>query len=236
MAKNKNSRLMIALIPILVLVIFNVLVFAIAGSGIKEKNTSFWVGYGFITAGFLMMTGALASSKLGKGKIFNELVPNIIVVAGYSIINLIVNVVAMAVDKENATAFVIIDVILFIVLIIFEILVFLGGRQIKADRKEVQNKVNYINHVKTSCELLIDRTDDAQVKDALKKLLDDITYSDPMSGYDSEITKEERKLKSLIEVLEDDIDSASAEVLLQNIKSASNCLKKRNALIKSAKS
>lgn len=236
MAKNKNSRFMIALIPILVLVIFNVLVFAIAGSGIKEKNTSFWVGYGFITAGFLMMTGTLASSKLGKGKIFNELVPNIIVVAGYSIINLIVNVVAMAVDKENATVFVIIDVILFIVLIIFEILVFLGGRQIKADGKEVQNKVNYINHVKTSCELLIDRTDDAQVKDALKKLLDDITYSDPMSGYDSEITKEERKLKSLIEVLEDDIDSASAEVLLQNIKSASNCLKKRNALIKSAKS
>ena len=236
MAKNKNSRFMIALIPILVLVIFNVLVFAIAGSGIKEKNTSFWVGYGFITAGFLMMTGTLASSKLGKGKIFNELVPNIIVVAGYSIINLIINVVAMAVDKENATVFVIIDVILFIVLIIFEILVFLGGRQIKADGKEVQNKVNYINHVKTSCELLIDRTDDAQVKDALKKLLDDITYSDPMSGYDSEITKEERKLKSLIEVLEDDIDSASAEVLLQNIKSASNCLKKRNALIKSAKS
>ena len=236
MAKNKNSRFMIALIPILVLVIFNVLVFAIAGSGIKEKNTSFWVGYGFITAGFLMMTGTLASSKLGKGKIFNELVPNIIVVAGYSIINLIVNVVAMAVDKENATVFVIIDVILFIVLIIFEILVFLGGRQIKADGKEVQNKVNYINHVKTSCELLIDRTDDSQVKDALKKLLDDITYSDPMSGYDSEITKEERKLKSLIEVLEDDIDSASAEVLLQNIKSASNCLKKRNALIKSAKS
>ncbi|MDE6869558.1 MAG: hypothetical protein K2J75_02420 [Clostridia bacterium] len=236
MARNKNSRLLVALIPILVLVIFNILVFAIAGSGIKEKNTSFWVGYGFITAGFLMMTGAMASSKLGKGKIFNELVPNIIIVAAYAVINLIVNIIAMAVDKQNATAFVIIDVILFIVLIIFEILVFLGTRQIKTNRKEVQNKVNYINHVKTSCELLLDRTDDAQVKDALKKLLDDIAYSDPMSGYDSEITKEERKLKSLIEVLEDDIESASAEVLLQNIKSASNCLKKRNALIKAAKS
>lgn len=236
MAKNKNSRLLLALIPILVLIIFNILVFAIAGSGIKEKNASFWVGYGFITAGFLVMTATIASSKLGKGKIFNELVPNLLVVAIYAVINLIVNIVAMAVNKQNATVFVIIDVILFIVLIIFEILVFLGTRQIKTNRKEVQNKVDYINHVKTSCGLLIDRAEDAQVKDALKKLLDDITYSDPMSGNDSEIIKEERKLKSLIEVLEDELESASVETTLANIRTASNCLKKRNALIKSSKS
>ena len=223
MAKNKNSRLLLALIPILVLIIFNILVFAIAGSGIKEKNASFWVGYGFITAGFLVMTATIASSKLGKGKIFNELVPNLLVVAIYAVINLIVNIVAMAVNKQNATVF-------------EKIAVILGTKQIKTNRKEVQNKVDYINHVKTSCGLLIDRAEDAQVKDALKKLLDDITYSDPMSGNDSEIIKEERKLKSLIEVLEDELESASVETTLANIRTASNCLKKRNALIKSSKS
>lgn len=236
MAKKKNSRLMLALIPVLVLIIFNILVFAIAGKEIKDMNTSFWVGYGFISAGLLLVSGAIASSKLGKGKIFNELVPNILIVGIYAVIDVIVNIVAMAVNKENAILFVLIDVILFIVFIIFEILVFLGTRQIKSNRQEVEEKVNYIKHVKTNCELLVDRAEDMQVKDALKRLLDDVSYSDPMSGDDSEIKKEERKLKSMIEQLEDEIDSASAEVILQDIKMASNCLKKRNALIKAIKS
>lgn len=236
MAKQKNSRYLLALIPILVLAIFNILVFTIVGKGIKDKNTTFWVGYGFVTATFLMMTATMASSKLKGGKVFGELVPNLLVVGVYALINLIVNIIAMAVNKENATAFIIIDVILFIIFLILEILVFTGTRAISADRKEVEDKVNYINHVKVSCSLLIDRTEDEQVKKALSELLDDITYSDPMSGSDSEVKKEERKLNSFLEMIEDDIESASADELLQTIKKASNCLKKRNALIKASKS
>lgn len=236
MAKNKNSRFLTALIPIFVLAIFNILVFAIAGKDIKDKNASFWLGYGFVTATFLMTTATMASSKLKKGKIFSELVPNFLVVGVYALINLIVNIIAMAVNTDNVKAFIIIDVILFIIFLIFEILVFTGMKHISANRKEVQDKVNYINRVKVSCSLLIDRTDDAQVKKALRELLDDIAYSDPMSGSDSEIRKEQRKLNSLIEMLEDDIESASAEELLQTVKKASNCLKKRNALIKASKS
>ena len=235
MAKNKNSRFLIALIPILVLVIFNILVFSIAGKDIKDKNASFWLGYAFVTATFLMMTATMASAKLSKGKIFGQLVPNFLVVGVYAIVNLIVNIIAMAVNTQNVKAFIIIDAILFIIFLIFEIIAFTGMKYISSNRKEVQDKVDYINHVKVGCSLLIDRTDDAQVKKALRELLDDITYSDPMSGSDGEIRKEERKLNSFIEMLEDDIESASAEELLQTIKKASNCLKKRNALVKASK-
>lgn len=244
--KNKRvpARFLVALISLIALVIFNIIVFVSLGNKVNEMKKTFWCGYAFITFGLLLTGIVTVFSKMGEGQIFNQKVPMFILALGYLVLVVILNVIAMIVNNDNGfAAFMTINCILLLLYAAVVILAYLGLRHISENRQEVKKKVNNLNAYKARCEVLVTLFEDQGVKDMLKQLLEDVTYSDAMSGDDQAVAQAEEKLDDSLTKLENAADlmaAGSAEVtkdtVLQLAVAARNAVKKRNAIIKANKS
>lgn len=243
MKKRVPTRLLLAIVPAIALIIFNVVLFVVLGEKVTSMRESFWCGYSFIMVGFATCIAITLLSKMKGDEMFAQKIALPFVIGIYMFLNLIVNVFALIFHNKALIAFVLINIVLLLIFVAIVVLTFLGLRHISENRQEVVEKVNYLNSVKATCQVLVERATEPTFKMALKNLLEDITYSDPMSGDNPDIIKEESKLKGILDSIEEGMDAldmniegTTIDALKQLVLSANNCLKKRNALVKASKS
>lgn len=243
MKKRIPTRYFMAMIAAIMLVIFNIVVFASLGDKVKFQLKSFWVGYAFIDFAIIAIGVSCLFVTLKKGAIFSQIAPTISLLGIYFVAAAVLNIIAMVVNTNKITVFLVLNFVFILLFAAAVILAFVGGRHISENIAEVEKKVKYINLVKASVEVLVERATDIQLKTALKGLLEDVTYSDPMSGDDPDVEREEAKLKTLVDSIEESLDlieagdtSTTVDSIKVLVVQAKNCVKKRNALVKAAKS
>lgn len=125
-------------------------------------------------------------------------------------------------------------VIQAIILAIFAIRIVLlrgGAEHLDVRESEIKAKTSYISSLKTEIDLLINRTENSELKSQLKKLSEKIRYSDPMSApvlapIEAQLLSKAGELKGSLD------DSGKAKDLIKEI---SLLLEERNVKCKNMK-
>lgn len=167
------------LILTIVLIVFAVIAFVAP----FEKTPVFWVSFVFgllaICFQIPLWNKALGGETL-KSKFLGF--PVLHVGIAYLIIQLIVSIIMMAVPGIPLWIAIIIDVV---ILAISCALVTSGGvarTAIEETEEKIQIKTSYIQKLKADVDILLSKETDIEVQDALRKLSDEIRFSDPMSN------------------------------------------------------
>lgn len=173
--KKRSGYLILAI----VLIVFTVIAFAAP----LEKTPVFWVSFVFgllaICFQIPLWNKALGGETL-KSKFLGF--PVLHVGIAYLIIQLIVSIIMMAVPGIHLWIAIIIDVV---ILAISCTLVTSGGvarAVIEETEEKIQVKTSFIKSLKADVDILLSKETDLEVKDALRKLSDEIRFSDPMSN------------------------------------------------------
>ena len=213
------------LILTIVLIVFAVIAFAAP----FEKTPVFWVSFVFgllaICFQIPLWNKALGGETL-KSKFLGF--PVLHVGIAYLIIQLIVSIIMMAVPGIPLWIAIIVDVV---ILAITCALVTSGGvarTAIEETEEKIQAKSSFIKSLKADVDILLSKEMDPEVKDALRKLSDEIRFSDPMSNSALESIEAEISDK-LISV------SAAGENKKNVITEISGLIKQRNIKCKALK-
>ncbi len=229
--KKLNNRSWFLIVWALVFVLWNVLVFVIAGTANNEevnvfKRAQFWWGYAFIFIAFAMGAAQIFLTKRNKTDVIAIFAPQYMIMFGYFGITFILNTILMLCCKkiDNVIPCVIINVIIIIVYVIVMILMSRGTEHISKNEAMIKQVVVEKNLLETKVTELGYYATDSQVKAKLNELKELIHYSSPKGNqYTAEIDEE---IKSLIGVAKNLMSSgAGTDVIIRAIEDI--CVKVR---------
>lgn len=173
--KKRSGYLILAI----VFIVFTVIAFAAP----FEKTSVFWVSFVFGLLAICFQIPLWNKSLRGESLKNNFLgFPVLYIGIAYLIIQLIVSIIIMAVPEIPLWIAIIVDVI---ILAITCGLVFSGSvarATIEEAEEKIQAKTSFIKGLKADVDILLSKETDIEVKGALRKLSDEIRYSDPMSN------------------------------------------------------
>lgn len=208
------------LILTIVLIVFAVIAFAAP----FEKTPVFWVSFVFgllaICFQIPLWNKALGGETL-KSKFLGF--PVLHIGVAYLIIQLIVSIIMMAVPGIPLWIAIIVDVV---ILAITCALVTSGGvarTAIEETEEKIQLKTSFIKGLKADVDILLSKETDSEVKEALRKLSDEIRFSDPMSnnaleGIEAEISDKLISISEAGENKKNVISEISGLIKQRNIK------------------
>ena len=159
--KKRSGYLILAI----VLVVFAVVAFVAP----FEKTPVFWVSFvfGLLAICFqIPLWNKVLSGETLKSKFLRY--PMLHVGISYLLIQLIVSIIMMAVPGIPLWIAIIVDVIIL--------------SAIEKTEEKIQVKTSYIKKIKADVDTLLSKETDTEVKKALRKLSDEIRFSDPMSN------------------------------------------------------
>lgn len=214
--KKRSGYLILAI----VLVVFAVVAFVAP----FEKTPVFWASFVFALLAICfqipLWNKALSGETL-KSKFLGF--PVLHIGIAYMIIQLIVSIIMMAVPGIPLWIAIILDVV---ILAITCGLVASGGvarTAIEETEEKLKAKTSFIKNLKADVDVLISKETDTEVKEALRKLSDEIRYSDPMSSValesiEAEISEKLMSISSSVESKMDVITEISGLIKQRNIK------------------
>jgi len=223
----KKNYALLALIGALMLVVYNVLVFAIAG--VKDHTASFWVSY------VMMMLGAALSAL--SAIIFSRSttvmrdwflgVPILRHTVIYVVLQLIVSILFMLLEKK--VEWVLPFVVQFVLMAVFAILViscFFTKNLIHGIREEVKQKTTAMALLHADAQMLCEICADTEAKKQFSALAEAIYYSDPMSH--DLLLPLEGEIQSRLTNAKMQLNAGDVEGALASCAQASLLLKERN--------
>lgn len=175
----KKNHLMSYLALGIVFVLFNVVAFVIP----TEKTATFWTAYAFSVVAFALQIPlwriALGKKDTLKSKFLG--IPVIHVVLTY----LIVQLIAFAVFKILPTLPSWLTIIACTVILAVSALCAIAGQAGANEINRVEEKIKvkraFIQFLQTDIEMLVEAETDVETKAELKKLVEKVRFSDPMS-------------------------------------------------------
>lgn len=213
------------LILTIVLVVFAVIAFATP----FEQTPVFWMAFAFgllaVCFQIPLWNKALGGETL-KSKFLGF--PVLYVGFAYMIIQLIASIIMMAVPGIPLWIAITVNVV---ILAISCALVASGGiarNAIEETEEKIKAKTSFIKSARADVDILLSKETDTEVKEALRKLSDEIRFSDPMSSSDLESIETEISEKLM------SITSAGDNKLLV-ISETSGLIKQRNIKCKALK-
>ena len=214
--KKRSGYLILAI----VLVVFAVVAFVAP----FEKTPAFWVSFMFglmaICFQIPLWNKALSGETL-KSKFLGF--PVLHVGISYLIIQLIVSIIMMAVPGIPLWIAVIVDVIILAITCILVTSGDVARTAIEETEEKIQAKTSFIKGLKVDVDALLSKEADAEVKAALRKLSDEIRYSDPISnsaveGIEAEISEKLTSVPTVGENKTNVISEISGLIKQRNIK------------------
>lgn len=214
--KKRSGYLILAI----VLVVFAVIAFVAP----FEKTPVFWASFVFsllaICFQIPLWNKALSAETL-KSKFLGF--PVLHVGIAYLIIQLIVSIIMMAVPGIPLWIAIIVDVL---ILAIACGLITSGGvarTAIEETEEKIQARTSFIKCLKADVDVLLSKETDTEVKTALRKLSDEIRYSDPISnsaveGIEAEISEKLASVPTAGENKTNVISEISGLIKQRNIK------------------
>lgn len=175
---------MIALMLAIGFVTYNVVLFV--ACGFTGHGASFWISYVFMILAFaaLTVTGYMLKSRDIQPKDWLLGYPVLKHSTIYIIVELVLSILFMALDSINSPwwlAFAT-QMIALAVHSVFIISCFLAQETIVDVQTKVKDATSFIKLLQVDVEMVAEKTTDPAVKDAFKKLAEQVRYSDPMSN------------------------------------------------------
>ena len=215
------------------LVVFNVIVFLVAGNtvGLSNVGASFWIAYAFI---MLIFCGNLGCSAVffkeeNRGKTFLKL--SVMHYAFCALIaSLIVGAVAMAVPAIPYWVGIIVDVLVLAFYAIAITKAVAAADIINTVEHKVKEKTAYIRTLTVDAESLISRAKSDETKALAKKVYEAVRYSDPMSS--PQLADIETQIKNEFIAFSDAIKNDDVDLATTSSEELVNLVNDRNSKCK----
>ncbi len=183
--KNVKRGIMAAAIAVIILITYNVSLFALAG--FSNHRASFWISYVFAMLSFfvVMISGALVAGGGRKPKDWWLGYPIFSHCAVYIIVEIIVSIVFMVLDhffKFPWGISLAVQMIILGVHLVFNISCFIARDTIREIKENSKNKTIFLEASRVEVEMLAETAIDAEIKAAYTKLAEEFLYSDPVSS------------------------------------------------------
>lgn len=177
--KKKNS-LMLGIVYLAIFLIYNLFVFLI----FKGFNAVFWVSYVFMVAAYLLHIVCVLSiaKNLSVRAVFFG-IPlgafSVYFVAAEFFASMVFMIFRRGAGVKVAVF--VQAILLCVFIVIAAISIMTRDTVLRVDSK-IKENVSFIKGINVDVEMLLQRSSDAEVKGALRKLSETIKYSDPMSS------------------------------------------------------
>lgn len=199
--KKVQNRFLSAIIIGIVAVMYSILVFVIKDMDRAGKN--FWGGYIFTMVAFAITAGVLCFTKISHSKTIATQLPLMTAAGAYLIITLLVNIIFLCLDKDsNATAMIVINVLLLLAFIIYFIVMYMFSRGASEASQRVTEVKQTANMMEISVASLIMLAKDESVKKALEQLKERVKYGERIHpGARPEVQSAHQQVNTQIEVV-----------------------------------
>ncbi len=225
--KGKNSRFITgAIMAAIVLVVYNVILFMIAGG---EHGGAFWTSYAFMMVALAstILCASLLADRAPIPRDWLLLYPFYKHCYIYLIAEFVISTIFMFADASGASwkfAF-IVQLLLLVAFIIFIGSCFMAKEIIENVQKNVKVNTAFMKNLRVDVDMIVAKLQNPQnheVKAAFEELADKIRYSDPMSN---------DALRSYEEELKAQIDRANVCISCNDNDEALRCCKKAMLLL-----
>lgn len=216
----------------ILLAAYNVIVFVLP----IPKTASFWAAYIFTTVAILLQIGIsyIAFKNDNKLKSIFLGLPTANVGGIYLFLQLVWGAIVMAVSFITPAVEVVVSVVLLGWCLTSVIMTSVSRDVIVSIDEKVKEKTNFIKINQIAVEMLIGKTEDADLKKKLTDLRDAIRYSDPMS--DASLSKLEGQIETQIIDLNKALLTGKNDVAFNLVSNINNILIERNMMTKTLKS
>lgn len=186
----------IGLIYVILLGVFNLLVFSI----FKTRTNVFWLSYAFMTAAFaVQIISMFLSFKTTDVETVFFGIPLTSFSIYYLCASLVVGTVFMIFQSAGFTLAVVIQVLILAAYLIIAIISLLARDTVQAIGENVKQNVTNLKSIVVDVEMLASSCTDPELKQALNRLADTVKYSDPMSTAAIELV-EQRIMRKIVEL------------------------------------
>lgn len=198
--KNQNTKTKntvgIALIYVILLGVFNLLVFTI----FKTRTNVFWLSYAFMTLAFVVQ---IISMFLSFKTADVETVFFGIPLASFSIYYLcaapVIGALFMIFQQASFTLALVIQLLVLAAFLIIAIISLMARDTVQQIGENIKENVTNLKSVLVDIELMRDSCSNPELKEALRKLSETVKYSDPMTN-DSVASVEQRIMRKVSEL------------------------------------
>lgn len=177
---KKKNYAMLGLIYLVIFIVYNLLVFLV----FKGFNAVFWVSYGFMVVAHLIHIACILgiSRNLSVRALFFGIPLGSFSVffVGAEFFTSLVFMIFRNLASVKVT--VVVQAILLCVFIVIAAVSLMTRDAVQSVDTKIKENVSFIKGINVDVEMLLQRSSDAEVKAALKKLSETVKYSDPMSN------------------------------------------------------
>lgn len=220
----KKNTMLAGLTLLISMAVFNVVAFVLP----HKYNASFWVGYAFTMAAFLLQI-LFIYIAFGKADNLKKVYMGFSISQlgmTYLVLQVIWGLVCIFVPGMIFTVAIVVSVILLGLYLIFIIAAVAGRDAVNATEEKIAAKTFYIKSILVDVELLAEKTDDALLKKNLKDLADTVKYSDPMSN--EALFAVESKIEAKVAELSFAVESKEIENAVSLIRELQMLFSERN--------
>lgn len=222
--RSKASTLIIAALFIL----FNVIFFLCVN--LEESNASRWVAYGFIDLSFVIAICLTLFLKMPKGVFVDNAMPMISYTLTYFLINLIANIIFIAVNAETVIPAVIVNTIILVFYIILFIVAVSHISRVSEVVEKRGKQISAFDGITVKVYSLKDMCADEEVKVAIEKLTERLRYSSSASTPKS--AQYEQQLDQLTDSLVEMIaGGADKDEIIKTVNKTNSVLSIRNHML-----
>lgn len=230
MKKNTTRVLLVGLIA---LVLYNMIVFLVP---FDRETAAYWLSYAFTmiafgVAGVAVYNGMLKNPD-AKSNFYTF--PMVRIGLNYAVIQLIAGLVVMIAGQWLAWWLVtLVYAIGLGVVIALLIAADATVDQIKTMDGQLKARVSHMRAIQSKVIHLEGQCADSAAREAVKKLAEELRYSDPVSS--PAVAEAEHELSALVDAIQDAVADGEAAVIVQLCTKASSLLAERNRLCKLSK-
>ena len=194
--KKGKATISIGLIYVILLGVFNLLVFTIS----KTRTNVFWLSYAFMTVAFaVQIVTMLLSFKTSDVETSFFGIPLVSFSIYYLCTSLVVGAVFMIFQNVGFILALVIQVLILAAFLIIAVISLLARDTVQAIGDNVKQNVTNLKSVLVDVEMLASSCSDPELRQALNKLADTVKYSDPMSTAAIELV-EQRIMRKISEL------------------------------------
>lgn len=176
--KTKNT-VAISLIYIILLGVFNLLVFTIS----KSRNDVFWLSYGFMTFAFVVqIVSMLLSFKTADVETAFFGIPLASFSVYYLCAELAIGTLFMIFQQASFTLALVIQIVLLAIFLIIAIISVMSRDTVQSISDTIKENVVSLRSILIDVEMMMSDCSDPELKEKLRKLSEQIKYSDPMTN------------------------------------------------------
>ncbi len=219
---NKNFKTY-ALIWAIILVAFSAIVFVVP----IEKNSNFYIAYGFTSAAFLIQLACayVAFNAKNKERLFLN-IPLIRISNTGLVLTFITSIVFIAVKELPIWIGAIIWIAIIAFTLISVIKVNAAADVVERVETKTNNKISVMKNLTVDAQSIVNRAKNESIKSECRKVYEKLRYSDPVSS--SELESIEKQIENRLIMFSDAVDKSNEEKVKEISEELINLIDNRN--------